>query len=121
MTLSCDLHSSCARGVWAFLYNTSHAIYLTSQSSSASDESFSVSDVIKGDMMTSSLHIYNLTESLAGIYDCNCQNFNNNVYHATVRILTIMCMVSCFNVAVLSCQLKFKRTHETLKVTLNNN
>ena len=112
MTLSCALQSSCVRSVWSFYYNTNLVKHLTSGSSSASDESFSVTDVIKGDMKNTRLHIDNLTESLAGIYNCNCQNYSSTSYR-----------VSCFNVAVglLSCQLKLKRNHETLKVTLNNN
>ena len=74
MTLSCDVQSSCVRSrfMGILLWCKSCKIYEIRTVPRLSDESFSVSDVINGDMMNTSLHIDNLTESLAGIYDCSC-------------------------------------------------
>ncbi|XP_071823692.1 uncharacterized protein [Apostichopus japonicus] len=74
ITLSCDLQAYCVRGLWAF--RTSPVKYLYAGSCSECGESFSVSDIIHRDIMNTTLHINNIHESLAGIYDCSCQYEN---------------------------------------------
>ncbi|PIK61331.1 hypothetical protein BSL78_01751 [Apostichopus japonicus] len=74
INLSCESQSFCVRSLWAF--RTSPVKYLNAGSCSNCGESFSVSDIIHGDIMYSSLHINNINESLAGIYDCSCQYEN---------------------------------------------
>ncbi|PIK34178.1 hypothetical protein BSL78_29000 [Apostichopus japonicus] len=94
ITLSCDLKSNCGRATWAF--RTSPVKYLYAGSCPNCGESFSVSDIISGDIMNTSLHMNNINESFAGIYDCNCQYGNQ-----TDR-------VKCFNIQIknASCQVE---------------
>ncbi|XP_071849073.1 uncharacterized protein [Apostichopus japonicus] len=103
ITLSCELQSYCERGLWAF--RTSPEKYLYAESCPKCGESFSVIDIINGDIMNTGLHINNINESLAGIYDCSCQHDNG-----TVR-------VKCFNLQIknASCQLELTQ-NEKVKV-----
>ncbi|PIK61339.1 hypothetical protein BSL78_01759 [Apostichopus japonicus] len=98
ITLSCELQSYCEIGRWAF--RTRPVKYLNAGSCSNCGESFSVSDIINGDIMNTSLHINNINESLAGIYDCSCQ-----LDKGTDR-------VKCFNLHIknASCQLELTRS-----------
>ncbi|PIK61325.1 hypothetical protein BSL78_01745 [Apostichopus japonicus] len=107
ITLSCELQSYCVIGLWAF--RTRPVKYLNAGSCPNCGESFSVSDIINGDIMYSSLHINNINESFAGIYDCSCQHDNG-----TDR-------VECFNLQIenASCQLELTRNKEA-KVFYNN-
>ncbi|PIK61340.1 hypothetical protein BSL78_01760 [Apostichopus japonicus] len=107
ITLSCELQAHCVRGLWAF--RTSPVKYLNAGSCSNCVESFSVSDIIHGDIMYSSLHIININERLAGIYDCNCQHENGAD------------KVKCFNLQIesASCQLELTQNEE-VKVFDNN-
>ncbi|PIK61329.1 hypothetical protein BSL78_01749 [Apostichopus japonicus] len=100
ITLSCELQSYCERGLWAF--RTSPVKYLNAGSCSDCGESFFVSDIIHGDKVNTSLHINNINESPAGIYDCNCQHEN-----VTDR-------VKCFNLQIehASCQVELTQNEE---------
>ncbi|PIK61323.1 hypothetical protein BSL78_01743 [Apostichopus japonicus] len=107
ITLSCELQSTCVIGLWAF--RTSSVKYLNAGSCSNCGESFSVSDIINGDIMYSSLHINYINERLTGIYDCSCQYENG----ADKK--------KCFNLQIknASCQLELTR-NEKVKVFGNS-
>ncbi|PIK61326.1 hypothetical protein BSL78_01746 [Apostichopus japonicus] len=107
ITLSCELQSYCERGPWAF--RTSPVKYLYAESCPECGESFSVIDIINGDIMNTGLHINNINESLAGIYDCSCQYENR-----TDR-------VKCFNLQIENapCQLELTQ-NEKVKVFDNS-
>ncbi|PIK61324.1 hypothetical protein BSL78_01744 [Apostichopus japonicus] len=100
ITLSCELQSYCVRSLWAF--RTSPVKYPTAGSCSNCGESFSVSEIINGDIMYSSLHIININERLAGIYDCSCQHGNGKD------------RVKCFNLQIknASCQLELTQSEK---------
>ncbi|PIK61333.1 hypothetical protein BSL78_01753 [Apostichopus japonicus] len=100
ITLSCDLKSYCERGLWAF--RPSPVKYLSAGSCSDCGESFSVIDIIHGDIVNTSLHINNINKSLAGIYDCSCQHDNG-----TDR-------VKCFNIQIKNapCQLELTQNDQ---------
>ncbi|PIK61341.1 hypothetical protein BSL78_01761 [Apostichopus japonicus] len=100
ITLSCEIQAYCMRSLWAF--RTSPVKYLNAGSCSNCVESFSVSDIINGDIMYSSLHIININERLAGIYDCSCQHDEG-----TDR-------VKCFHLKIknASCQLELTQNEE---------
>ncbi|PIK61328.1 hypothetical protein BSL78_01748 [Apostichopus japonicus] len=107
ITLSCELQSYCERGPWAF--RTSPVKYLYAESCPECGESYFVSDIINGDKVNTSLHIYNINESLAGIYDCSCQYENG-----TDR-------VKCFNLQIRNtpCQLELTQ-NDQVKVFHNS-
>ncbi|XP_071849075.1 uncharacterized protein [Apostichopus japonicus] len=107
ITLSCELQAYCIRGLWAF--RKSPVKYLTAGSCSNCVESFSVTDIINGDIMYSSLHIININERLAGIYDCSCLHDNGAD------------KVKCFNLQIehASCQLELTQS-EKVKVFHNS-
>ncbi|XP_071849071.1 uncharacterized protein [Apostichopus japonicus] len=107
ITLSCDVKSYCEKATWAF--RTSPVKYLYAESCPNCGESFSVIDIIHGDKVNTSLHINNINESLAGIYDCNCQHGNQ-----TDRM-------KCFNLQIenASCQLELTQ-NEKVKVFQNS-
>ncbi|PIK61338.1 hypothetical protein BSL78_01758 [Apostichopus japonicus] len=100
ITLSCELQAYCVRALWAF--RTSPVKYLNAGSCSECGESFSVIDIIHGDIMNTSLHIHNINESPAGIYDCSCQHDKG-----TDR-------VKCFNLQIknASCQLELTQNDQ---------
>ncbi|PIK61337.1 hypothetical protein BSL78_01757, partial [Apostichopus japonicus] len=126
ITLSCELQSKCERGLWAF--RASSVKYLTARPCSKCGESFSVSDIIHGYIMNTSLHIRNINQSLAGIYDCSCQHntgteklkcFNLHIKNASCQLeLTQNEKVKVFDNSIGS---QHDEAVRTVKVNINDN
>ncbi|PIK61336.1 hypothetical protein BSL78_01756 [Apostichopus japonicus] len=106
ITLSCELSLLC-KSLWAF--RTSPVKYLNAGSCSDCGESFSVIDIIHGDITKTSLHVNNINESLAYIYDCSCQHGNGTD------------KLKCFHLKIVnaSCQLELT-LNEKVKVFHNS-